>query len=138
MGELKPVWPDAPRKAPGIRLPAYRYVPGHAPRPEERSYDDPFAAGVDLYHLGYLWEAHEAWEVEYHRSDDREFLQGLIQIAAMLLKAHLGNEKGVHKLYRKSRANLEGLSACRGVNVPGLVAQLDRWYRTRGAPPRIQ
>jgi len=138
MDELTPVWPDAPRKAPGLRLPAYRYVPGRHPRPAEATYDDPFAAGVDLYHSGYLWEAHEAWEVEFHRADDRGFLQGLIQLAAMLLKAHLGTEKGVRKRYRKSRANLKGLSACRGVNVPRLVAQLDRWYETRRDPPRIQ
>jgi hypothetical protein len=130
MDELTPVWPDAPRKAPGLRLPAYRYIPGRHPRPAEATYDDPFAAGVDLYHSGYLWEAHEAWEVVYRSGRDRAYVQGLIQMAAMLLKAHMGNEVGVARLYAKARANLAGR--------PALVAQLDRWYETRRDPPRIQ
>ena len=130
MDELRPLWPDAPRRAPDLEFTPYRFIPGHHPRPEERSYDDPFAAGVDLYHQGYLWEAHEAWEAVYKSGGDRRHVQGLIQLAAMLLKAHIGNEAGVEKLYRKCRANLEGDA--------DLVAQIDRWYAAREDPPRLQ
>ena len=130
MDDLKPVWADAPRLAPDFELPSYRFIPGHRPRPEEREYDDPYAAGVDLYHQGFLWEAHEAWEVVYKQGGDRARIQGLIQLAAMLLKAHVGNEAGVEKLYRKCRANLAGDDA--------LIAQVDQWYRERGEAPRLE
>lgn len=92
-------------------------------------WSDPFAAGVDLYHQGFLWEAHEAWEAVYRAvsGDDRERVQGLIQLAAALIKVHVGNEAGVQKLYRKSRARLERLE-------PELVAAMDAFFL---AEPRI-
>ena len=59
-------------------------------------FDNAFNAGVDLYHLGYLWEAHEAWEAEFHANSGaaRELAQGLIQLAAAMIKVHIGNEAG--------------------------------------------
>jgi len=128
MDDLKPVWADAPRRCPELVLPAERFIPGRRPRPTEAHAG--FDAGVDLYHQGYLWEAHEAWEAEF-KGPDCVFVQGLIQLAAMLLKSHVGNEAGVRKLYAKSRAILEGTEECRGIDAANLVAQLDRFYATR-------
>ncbi|MHC4938765.1 MAG: DUF309 domain-containing protein [Planctomycetota bacterium] len=126
MGELKPVWADAPRRCPELRLPPVRFIPGVHPRPTESFAG--FDAGVDLYHQGYLWEAHEAWETEF-KGPDGEFIQGLIQMAAMLLKSHMGNETGVRKLYAKCRGKLAG--RCRGIDGPSVVAQLDRFMESR-------
>lgn len=128
MDDLKPIWADAPRRCPELVLPAERFIPGHRPRPTESHAG--FDAGVDLYHQGYLWEAHEAWESEF-KGPDREFIQGLIQLAAMLLKSHVGSEAGVRKLYAKSRANLARVPECRGIDAERVVEQCDRFFESR-------
>ncbi len=110
MGELEPIWQDAPRREPDFPLPPYRFLPGHNERPGEghMQFENAFNAGVDLYHLGYLWEAHEAWEAVFRvvSGTERELVQGLIQLAAAMIKQHIGNEAGVQKLYAKSRVHL--------------------------------
>ncbi|MEM8885982.1 MAG: DUF309 domain-containing protein [Planctomycetota bacterium] len=143
MGELTPVWPDAPRRVPGLRLPPYRFLPGVHARPghDHVQMADPFDSGVDLYHLGYLWEAHEAWEAVFREVDgaERHFIQGLVQIAAAGIKRHLGNERGVDKLVAKSCAHLEqARPRCYGVDVSDLIAQLEAWHRDGGRAPRIE
>lgn len=106
-------------------LPAYRYVPGLHPHPtrdpqghsyapvltlnrhapwsvdEWRTLDD-WLYGVDLFNRFYFWEAHEAWEglwaaVERDTTPSL-LLQGLIQIAAALLKIHMGVASGARTL----------------------------------------
>jgi predicted metal-dependent hydrolase len=75
------------------------------PLPPEQA----FLRGIDLYHAGFLWEAHEQWESVWRVSSDpmeREFLQGLVQIAASLLKARSGNARGAAKLARRAREHL--------------------------------
>ena len=61
--------------------------------PENWQQNDVYLFGVDLYHQGYLWESHEAWEALWHltgKTDpEGQFLQGLIQNSAALLKVHL-------------------------------------------------
>jgi hypothetical protein len=116
-------------------LPAYRYVPGLHPHPTRdprgHSYEpvlrlnrhapwsvddwrtlDDWLYGVDLFNRFYFWEAHEAWEglwaaVE-RGSAASLLLQGLIQVAAALLKTHMGvvlgartlSVEGIEKLQR--------------------------------------
>lgn len=121
-----------PRYAPERPLPAYRYVPGFHPHPtadpEGHSFgaDEPdiefvppeawrrsaeYLFGVDLFNRRYYWEAHEAWELVWHTCDKARtqglFVQGLIQIAAALLKWHMGSEAGARKLYDNGMARLE-------------------------------
>ena len=97
-------------------LPAYRYVPGVHPHPnrdplghsylptlqlnrhvpwdpEEWWTLDDWLYGVDLFNRFYFWEAHEAWEGLW-AAVERDtplalMLQGLIQVAAALLKMHM-------------------------------------------------
>ena len=127
MRELQPIWPDAPRYGPDLPFPPYRFVSGLHPHPvrdpEGHSYgkeevdllpDDAFARGIDLYHAGYLWEAHEAWEGLWKASKDpvqKDFLQGLIQLAASLLKRHVGEERGAHRLAEAARERLARVAA---------------------------
>ena len=116
-------------------LPAYRYVPGLHPHPirdprghsyervpalnrhapwrvdEWRTLDD-WLYGVDLFNRFYFWEAHEAWEGLWAAAGRDTapalLLQGLIQIAAALLKTHMGvvvgartlSTEGIEKLRR--------------------------------------
>src|SRR5262249_49365822 len=102
-------------------FPAYRFVPGLHPHPhrdparhsyepqptlkrhapwrveEWRTLDD-WLYGVDLFNAFYFWEAHEAWEGLWaaagRDSAPALMLQGLIQIAAALLKTHLQVREG--------------------------------------------
>jgi hypothetical protein len=119
--ELRPLVADAPRLVPDVALPRVRFVPDLHPHPrrdpagslhgedepepglpaarwrEDRSY----LLGVDLYHQGYLWESHEAWEACYFAADDathRDLLQSLIQLAAAELQLHRGVAAGVRTL----------------------------------------
>jgi len=106
-------------------FPAYRYVPGLHPHPnrdpkghsytpnptlnrhapwspaEWRTLDD-WLYGVDLFNYFYFWEAHEAWEGLWaavaRDSPPSVMLQGLIQIAAALLKMHMQVVTGAQSL----------------------------------------
>jgi hypothetical protein len=127
-------------------FPAYRYVPGLHPHPNRdpaghsyqptptlnrhapwhpqdwRTLDD-WLYGVDLFNCFYFWEAHEAWEGLWaaapRETPPSLLLQGLIQIAAALLKTHMGvfagasvlSTEGLEKLRRAAapQAQLMGL-----------------------------
>jgi uncharacterized protein len=106
-------------------FPRYRYVPGVHPHPhrdpaghsyephptlnrhapwrveEWRTLDD-WLYGVDLFNAFYFWEAHEAWEGLWaavaRDSAPALMLQGLIQVAAALLKTHMQVLEGVRAL----------------------------------------
>ena len=73
------------------------FLPAHRWR-ESTSY----LWGADLYNHGFLWEAHEAWEGQWHVSkSDRvlaAYLQGLIQCAAAWLKIAMRQPKGLERL----------------------------------------
>ena len=121
-------------------MPAYRYVPGVHPHPHHdrdghsyrpqprlerhatweasawRSLAD-WLFGVDLFNAFFFWEAHESWEglwaAQPRQSLAGRMLQGLIQIAAALLKIHLGSLAGATTL---SRAGLEKTAASAAVS----------------------
>lgn len=121
-----PVWPEAPRYCSIIPFPSYAYVPGQSPHPRTLETDhfpldtdaiaesDPrqaFCYGIDLYHFGYLWESHEAWEAlwKQHKSSNpslADFLQCLILNSAALLKMKAGNRNGAKSLFLKSQTRL--------------------------------
>jgi len=70
-----------------------------------------YLEGIDLFNRAFLWEAHEAWEAVWHAAGQEStvgrYLQGLIQVAAALLKRQLEMETGVRNLLAKSERNLE-------------------------------
>ena len=123
-----------PRYCPDRRFPAYRFVAGLHPHPvrdpdghsyqpkPRRNRHPPWEAsawrtladwlfGVDLFNAFFFWEAHESWEglwaAQARHSAPARLLQGLIQIAAALLKIHLGSLAGAAAL---SRDGLEKLA----------------------------
>jgi len=153
-------------------LPHYRYVPGRHPHPTRdprgHSYEpeptlsrhapwrvedwrelEAWLYGVDLFNAFYFWEAHEAWEglwaaVE-RDSPPALLLQGLIQIAAALLKAHMGVDAGAFLLSHEGIDKLERAAAARP-RLMGLdVAQVTRSFAAyfadrhdeRGPDPRL-
>lgn len=182
--ELRPLHPGALRLVPDAPLPAYRFVPERAPHPRRDPRGSLFGApghppglprdrwredrswllGIDLYHQGFLWEAHEAWEACFFaarvRGDaaQRDLAQALIQLAAALLQAHLGRGAGVRTLaaavVRRLRSVLDATPAdarLGGIDPRTLLADVERHlsaaldgtvpaadaHRTSGAPPRL-
>ena len=143
-------FPDWPRYAPERPLPPYRYIPGlnphpisdpkghshgrHAGRPAVPDPDAWAGSGeyryaVDLHNFAYWWEAHEAWEGIWQGTDRRsrqaQFLQGLIQVSAGLLKAHLGRREGAATLLAEASGRLRGAAPrYMGVDVAGHLAKV--------------
>jgi len=105
-------------------LPPYRYVPGLQPHPtrdpaghtyggrqtpaavvpaaDDAAHVDAWRFGVDLFNQFYFWEAHEAWEDVWRAAPPdapvRDLVHGLIQVAAALLKLHLGRVEAARRL----------------------------------------
>ena len=138
-------------------LPASRYVPGSgAEHPGERveaagpepQLSEPllprerwgeqasYIHGIDLFNHAFWWEAHETWEGLWARAEgtQRLFLQGLIQLAAALLKHHVRSAAGCVSLAREARGKL--VAVCQrerlarggrfmGVDVPALLQAID-------------
>jgi len=173
--ELSPIWHGAPRYCSHRSFPSYRFMPGVNPHPrrdpkghafgklEERplpipperwSENEPYLFGIDLYHQGYLWESHEAWEALWHLTGkedvEGQFLQGLIQNSAALLKVYQGQWEGARHLSREAHRRLEfvvhsGTVIFMGIDVCLLVKDLETFYAplwadqeaVHGAPPRV-
>ena len=160
-----------PNRAPRYssrQLPAYRYVPGTHPHPRRdpagHSYEagdtrhpawDPadwrhlqdWLYGVDLFNRFYFWEAHEAWEGLWVSTPRDEapslLLQGLIQVAAALLKTHMGVIGGARTLSAEGIDKLRRVAARHdhllGLDLLATIAELARYFEpiARDELPRI-
>jgi Domain of unknown function (DUF309) len=167
--EIRPPERTAPRYCPQRPFPAYRYVPGvhphpvrdprghsHRPTPSRTVHPawEPSAwasltawlAGVDLFNAFFFWEAHESWEglwaAKARDSAVAQFLQGLIQIAAALLKIHLGSLAGALALSREGVEKVAGTAAAApimlGLDVRETAADFYHYFRPllqRTLPP---
>jgi hypothetical protein len=150
-------FPAHPPRYGSAPLPVNRYVPGsgaaHPDKTAEASGAGTLASepllpreqweeqvgyihGVDLFNHAFWWEAHEAWESLWARAEgtQRLFLQGLIQLAAALLKHHVRSAAGSVSLAREARGKL--VAVCQrerlargerfmGVDVPALLQAID-------------
>lgn len=147
-------------------FPLYRFVPGRHPHPVRdplghsyqcngkvhhqeswhlkgwRTVED-WCYGVDLFNQFYFWEAHEAWEGLWATADRdgalRLLLQGLIQVAAACLKAHLGVRTGTRSLSEEGLAKLrragELAPVLLGLGIPHTIAELDAYFVRIGKLP---
>lgn len=113
-------------------FPPYHFVPGRAPHPRRdprgHSYGlpepkpTPFPAdkwhtsedylyGIDLYNFAYWWECHEVfeglWHAVGHNTEQGNFLQALIQLAASNLKRFLGNRQAAQNLMNSGIVRLQ-------------------------------
>lgn len=137
--------PPAPRYS--VRpFPSYRFMPGKHPHPRRdprgHSYLQPepkppalppaewhrsedYLYGIDLYNFGYWWECHEIfealWHAVGHRTEQGNFFQALIQIAAGNLKESAGARQSAERLWRSGLARLKRLPRVYylGVHVAG-------------------
>ena len=71
--------------------------------------------GADLFNYAYWWEAHEQWEGLWLQANEddlsRDYLQGLIQASASLLKWHQGYAGGMRRLGARARSRLERVAS---------------------------
>lgn len=159
--EPAPRWVEAPRLWPRRAFPAYRFVTGLNPHPARDPEghccgipqasavlppsrwreNEPYLYGIDLYHQGYLWESHEAWEEVWRllpRTDvQARYLQGLIKNSAAQLKAHTDTVRGayIHSLDAYELLNsVWDAGVCdadrrfMGLDVPEFMGQMERHY----------
>jgi len=151
-----------PRYAPGLVLPAAPFLPGsgmprpapYLPPPDAPGWPDlplhrdpAFREGVDLYHHGYWWEAHERWEAPWRRAPRADpahaLLRGAILLAASHLKRVQGRPDGAARLLERSLTHLERAARAElleqrppaagaalngtGLDVAGLLAAVRAW-----------
>ena len=113
---------------------------------------DEYLYGIDLFNHGYWWEAHEVFE-EFWRAAGRDtplgdFFQGLIQIAAALIKDAVGARAAARSLARAGCAKLRKTPGIvLGVARAGLAASVEAFLSgksdsapfidlaAKGAPP---
>jgi len=91
--------------------------------------------GIDLYNFAYWWESHEVfeclWHAAGHDTEQGNFFQALIQLAAANLKRFLGNEQAAQKLARSGLTRLQTLPQLyMGIDVIALSEK----YGTPSAP----
>jgi hypothetical protein len=161
-GEPLPVWKHAPRLVPQVEFPPYRHVPGMTPHPERNEKGHSYGLtiskvaalspenwrqhrlylwGIDLYHQGYFWEAHEAWEGPWREVEpdslEANLLQALILNSAAQLKIHQGNAAGARKhslaaRWRLARIRTKGYDGAGatflGLDIGELIEQMKRYY----------
>ncbi len=97
--------------------------------PEEWRSAPEYLLGIDYYNFAYWWEAHEIleeiWHKVGHRTEQGQFLQGLIQVAAGFLHRFGGRKK---QFYRQAEQGLSRLAATpdlyMGVNVAAFVTEV--------------
>src|SRR4029078_9989969 len=79
-------------------------------------------AGLAAYRRGDYFEAHELLEPPWMETDrlaEREFVQGLIKLAAAYVHSVRGNPAGIAKNLRGARERLAAVLAEAGRGVPG-------------------
>jgi hypothetical protein len=74
-----------------------------------------YLLGVDLFNQAYFWEAHEAWEEVWlaveRRSTPGRMVQGMIQVAAALLRQRMGTADGAQRNFAKAASHFEAVEA---------------------------
>lgn len=157
-----PAWPRYTRRP----FPLYRFVPGVLPHPRRSPQGHSFghpepvahqieAAGwrasetylyaIDLYNYAYWWECHEQFEALWHAAGhdtrQRQFFQGLVQIAAANLRRFMDRNNAVAGLSLSVKglrrlAKSEGVYM--GIDVDRFRSDVHAYFEgTRVTPPLI-
>lgn len=88
-----------------------------------------FRTALALFNGARYWHAHEAWETLWRAAaeEDRDFYQGLIQVAAGLLHLQRRNLRGARNKLAEGLAKLEPYQpARRGIFVNELIGEARR------------
>ena len=114
-----------PRDALGRPLPrgAINEMPEESPA---RTPEEALMRGIDHFNAGRYFQAHETWEEGWHPAPEpeRDFWQGITQLAVGLVHRGRGNAHGSATLLRRGAQRLQGY----GEEHMGLrVGELSRW-----------
>ena len=94
--------------------------------------DHRYAAGVGLFRAQQFFEAHEELELAWRAcpaGPDKQFLQGLIQLAVSLEHWRRGNPRGAMGQWEKGRAKMLGLPEVNhGVRLGALLRAFEDYY----------
>ncbi len=102
---------------------------GRTPALDAREADHYFWRGVGHFNGARYWHAHEEWETLWRAApdEDRDFYQGLIQVAAGLLHLERRNARGARAKLTDGLARLAPYApAHRGIAVGELVGTASR------------
>ncbi len=116
--------PVTPDEAPPDEL-----APGRTAPLDPSEADRLFRQGVALFNGVRYWHAHEAWETLWRAApdEDRDFYQGLIQVAAGLLHLQRRNLRGARNKLSEGMDRLRPyLPSHRGVFVNELMGEARR------------
>ena len=114
------------------------------PLPPERWAEcEDYLYGIDLYNHAYWWEAHEAleglWIAVGKFSEQGQFLQGVIQVAAGHLNRFMGKEPGATWLWGQGLGRLAAIpDRYMGLDVRAFEREVRAYEaRERALPPLI-
>lgn len=102
---------------------------GRTPPLAAATADELFRRGVALFNGVRYWHAHEAWETLWRAAADeeRDFYQGLIQLAAGLLHLQRRNRRGARNKLGEGVAKLKPFQpAHHGIFVNELIGRAER------------
>ncbi len=102
---------------------------GRTPSLEPADADRLFRRGAALFNGARYWHAHEAWETLWRAApeEDRDFYQGLIQVAAGLLHLERRNARGARNKLREGLHKLRPyIPVHRGILVTELMGKGSR------------
>lgn len=119
----------APPLQPEADAAAANPIRGRTPQLSDHEVERLFREGIGLFNGVRYWHAHEAWETLWRAADDeeRDFYQGLIQIAAGLLHLQRRNARGARNKLREGIAKLQPYSPKhRGIIVNELIGKAQR------------
>ena len=92
--------------------------------------DVAYRRGLELFNQGEFFDAHEVLEDVWRAapSEEKKFLQGLIQVAVGLHHYSRGNLVGAGSLLARAHRNLSAYPARHdGIDLAGLRMQLQEW-----------
>ncbi|QDU60538.1 hypothetical protein Pan216_13800 [Planctomycetes bacterium Pan216] len=94
-------------------------------------YHDDYLVGVRLFNRGDWFESHDAWEELWHNTagGDRDFYQGLIQVAVGLCHLYNGNDEGARRMYSRATGYLQRfLPHHQGLDLDQFLVTLERCF----------
>lgn len=135
---------DIPRFLTGIPLPNRAFTPGEKP-PGPCEFPGDILAnreevaywrGWDLLLHGFPWEAHEVWEQVWRAQSGprKSWMQGLIRLAAALVKARSGNANAVNHHVAGALAHWRGITPDELPHGGEVLPLLEDWLNPDGRP----